>query len=302
MKWTTETSAKIKRLEIQGATEIAKSAVKAVTQDLLEADTNEQVERILGKGVKLLEEARATEPMLRNGMKFMRFHVQDEWTTKQNFREKVAEASAEILNHFKEANKRIVEIGSKRIRDGDTILTHCHSSAVTSTLIEVYKKGIDFKVIQTETRPKFQGRITANELVEAGIDTTMIIDSACRHFMKEVDFVLVGCDAITSEGNIINKIGTSQVALAANEARVPFYVISSLLKFDPNTILGDYEVLEEREFAEVWEDPPENLKIRNPAFEVTRRDYVHGIISEMGIISPHSVLEAVDRCYPWVIE
>jgi ribose 1,5-bisphosphate isomerase len=302
LKWTIDTSSKIKRLEIQGATNIAKSADKALTQDLLEAETIEQVERILNDGVKLLTEARATEPMLRNGLKFIRFHVEDEWTTKQNFREKVAEASAEILNHFRDANQRIIEIGSKRIRDGDTILTHCHSSAVTSTLIEVFNKGIDFKVIQTETRPKYQGRITAKELVETGIDTTMIVDSAARHFMKEVDFVLVGCDAITSEGNIINKIGTSQVALAANEARVPFYVISSLLKFDPGTILGDYEVLEERDFDEVWEDPPNNLKIRNPAFEVTRRDYIHGIITEMGIISPHSVLEAVDRCYPWVIE
>jgi ribose 1,5-bisphosphate isomerase len=302
LKWVTETSANIKRLEIQGATNIAKAGVKALTQDLMEADTIEQVDRILGDGVKLLVNARSTEPMLRNGLKFIRFHVENEWTSKQNFIEKVAEASAEILNHIKIANEKIVEIGSKRVRDGDTILTHCHSSAVTSTLIRAFERGVDFKVIQTETRPKYQGRITARELVNAGIDTTMIVDSAARHFMREVNFVLVGCDAITSEGNIINKIGTSQVSLAANEARVPFYVISSLLKFDPVTILGDYEVLEEREADEVWENPPKKLKIRNPAFEVTRRDYVHGMITEMGIISPHSVLEAVDRCYPWVIE
>jgi len=95
----------------------------------------------------------------------------------------------------------------------------------------------------------------------------MIVDSAARHYMKEIDFVLVGSDAITSEGNVINKIGTSQVASAAWESRVPFYVVSTLLKFDPVTIHGAYEAIEERNIDEIWSDPPEGLKIRNPAFD-----------------------------------
>jgi ribose 1,5-bisphosphate isomerase len=195
-----------------------------------------------------------------------------------------------------------VEIGARRVKDGDTILTHCHSSAVTETLVEAHRQGRRFRVIQTETRPKYQGRITARELVEAGVDTTMIVDSAARHFMKEIDFVVVGSDAITSEGNVINKIGTSQVALAANEARIPFYVVSTLLKFDPVTIRGRYEAIEERDTGEIWDAPPEGLKLRNPAFDVTRRDYIHGVITEEGIISPHSILEAVHRHYPWILE
>ena len=129
----------------------------------------------------------------------------------------------------------------------------------------------------------------------------MIVDSAARHFMKEIDFVLVGADAITSEGNVINKIGTSQIASAAWESRVPFYVLSSLLKFDPITIHGAYEIIEERATDEIWCDAPEGLKILNPAFDVTRRDYVHGLITEEGIISPHSILEAIHRRYPWLL-
>jgi ribose 1,5-bisphosphate isomerase len=119
--------------------------------------------------------------------------------------------------------------------------------------------------------------------------------------MKEVGFVLVGADAITSEGNVINKIGTSQVASAAWEARVPFYVCSTLLKFDPVTIHGAYETIEERETDEIWSDPPKGLKIRNPAFDITRRNYIHGLITEVGIISPHSILEAIHRHYPWML-
>jgi ribose 1,5-bisphosphate isomerase len=202
---------------------------------------------------------------------------------------------------FNEAKEKMMEVGARRIKDGDTILTHCHSSVVTGTIVKAHEKGKKFRVIQTETRPKYQGRITAYELIETGVDTTMIVDSAARHYMKEIDFVLVGSDAITSEGNVINKIGTSQVALAAWEARIPFYVVSTLLKFDPVTIHGTYEAIEERETAEIWESPPEGLKIRNPAFDVTRRDYVHGLITEEGVISPHSTLEAIHRHYPWML-
>ena len=301
MKTIKDTAKRIKRLEIQGATNIAISAIKAIREDMLAADSQNTAHRILEEGVCLLVDTRETEPMMRNGLKYLQTNLSGKWTSFNAFTAQVEKASSEVLDFFKLARLNIVEIGSRRIRDGDTVLTHCHSSAVTATLIKAHEAGRSFRVIQTETRPKYQGRITATELVDAGIDTTMIVDSAARHFMKEIDFVLVGSDAITSEGNVINKIGTSQVALAAQEARIPFYVVSTLLKFDPETIHGEYEVIEERWTEEVWDDPPEGLKIRNPAFDVTRRDYIHGIITEEGIISPHSILEAIHRHYPWIL-
>ena len=92
------------------------------------------------------------------------------------------------------------------------------------------------------------------------------------------------------------------VALAAKEARTPFYVVSELLKFDPVTIRGDYERIEERSSSEVWDDPPSGLTIRNPAFDVTRREFIHGIICEEGIVSPHSISELISRRYPWIFE
>lgn len=300
MNWVDETASKISRLEIQGATNIATSAVEALRRELFEVKSVEEASLVLGKGVSTLVEARDTEPMLRNGLKYMQSHVESEWVDKASFDASVETSSRAILTLFKDAKNKIVEIGAQRIRDGHTILTHCHSSTVTETLVKAHKEGKNIRVIQTETRPKNQGRITARELVEAGIDTTMIVDSATRHFVKESDIVLVGCDAITSEGNVLNKIGTSQAALSAFEARTPFYVLSSLLKFDPVTVYGEYVTIEERDSQELWENPPKGLKIRNPAFDVTRRDYISGLISEEGIISPHSVLEAVHRRYDWV--
>lgn len=297
-----ETAKAIKTLEIQGATSIAVRAVEALTADLLASDSQTTAQRVLAEGVKRLVETRETEPMMRNGLRYLQKKLSGKWSSFEKFSAQVEATSGEVLAFYDKAKRNIMDIGSRRVRDGDTVLTHCHSSAVTETLIRAHESGKRFRVIQTETRPKYQGRITARKLVEAEIDTTMIVDSAARHFMKEVDFVLVGSDAVTSEGNVINKIGTSQVALAAYEARIPFYVLSTLLKFDPVTIHGEFEAIEERGVDEVWENPPEGLKIRNPAFDVTRRDYIHGIITEEGIISPHSILEAVHRHYPWILE
>lgn len=300
MRLVEGTAERIRRLEIQGATNVAVSAVEALAGDLRGAKTESETSAILEKGVSLLVAARSTEPMLRNGLKLFRSRVSSKWVDRASFDLSVEKVSSEILNLFRESKQRIIDIGSQRILDGDTILTHCHSSTVTETIMRAHKQGKRIRVIQTETRPKNQGRITARELVEVGIDTTMIIDSAARHFANESDIVLVGCDAITSEGNILNKIGTSQVALIANESRTPFYVLSTLLKFDLVTVYGEYVAIEERQVGEVWDSPPNGLKIRNPAFDVTRRGYISGLITEEGVISPHSVLEAVHRRYAWL--
>jgi ribose 1,5-bisphosphate isomerase len=194
----------------------------------------------------------------------------------------------------------IVETGAKRIGDNSVVFTHCRSSTVTGLLKRAKQQGKEFEVVCTETRPLYQGRMTARELLGIGVGVTMIVDSAARYFMNTADLVIVGADAITSEGNVINKIGTSMIALVAHEARTPLYVASELLKFDPATICGDYEKIEERSPSEVWQDAPKGLVIKNPAFDVTRRDFIHGIICEEGIVPPHSAMEVVRRRYPWV--
>jgi ribose 1,5-bisphosphate isomerase len=162
--------------------------------------------------------------------------------------------------------------------------------------------GKEFSVICTETRPAYQGRITAREMVELGVQTMFIVDSAARTYMGDVDVVFTGADALTSEGNIVNKIGTSGIAVLANEARKPFYVVSELLKFDPETLFGVYERIEQRNPTEVWSEAPKGLSVRNPAFDVTPSRYVHGLICEEGIISPQSIVETVNRSYPWVLK
>jgi len=299
------TAEKIRKLEIQGARNVAIAAIEAT--ETLAGQTKakskkEFLQQLLGAKETLFA-SRETEPLMRNAVRLIISQVEKSGEKSVNRLAKIVSlASQHFLEDLENSNERIAEIGTKRIRNNSVILTHCHSSTVTHLLERAKREGKIFEVICTETRPVFQGKITAKEMLDLDVKTTFIIDSAARFFMNQVDLVIVGADAITSEGNVINKIGTSTVALVAHEARTPFYVVSELLKFDPATMYGDYEKIEERNPNEVWKDAPRNLNIRNPAFDVTRRDFIHGIICEEGIISPHSIAEVMQRKYPWVFE
>jgi len=294
---------RIERLEIQGATNVAISALRAVQTHLQEVEIRSREEFFgeLEAAKEILFSTRPTEPLMRNGLRYLIYSAKKSGLEEtESLVDMVSDLSKEFLKNLEASKKRIGTIGARRILDGSTILVHCHSSVVTGILREAAKQGKDFRVFCTETRPRLQGRITAEELSELEIEVTMIVDSAMRFFMNEFDLILVGADAITSEGNVINKIGTSLVALAAQEARTPIYVASELLKFDPATIFGEYTVIEERSAEEIWDDPPEGLRFRNPAFDITRREFVHGIICESGIISPEVVMREVDDRYPWI--
>ena len=297
------TAEKIRRIEVQGARNVAIAAIQAF-QTLAaqtKAETKAELLKELGAAQALFASARETEPLMRNAMRYIISQTQTAPTEEiGTLRQVVTENADRFLKDLAASSQRAAEIGAKRIGDGSVVFTHCHSSTVTKMLAKAKADGVDFRVICTETRPAYQGRITAKELVGYGIDTTFIVDSAARTFMGEVDVAFVGADAITSEGNVVNKIGTSGIAVIASEARVPFYVVSELLKFDPETLHGGCEKIEQRNPAEVWPEAPPNLKVRNPAFDVTPNRYIHGIICEEGIIPPQTVLETMHKRYPWV--
>ena len=183
------------------------------------------------------------------------------------------------------------------VNSGDVLLTHCNSSAALGVIKEAHAQGKDVRVYATETRPWRQGLLTVRELSDAGVDVTLIIDSAVRSVMKKMDRVFVGADTVTSSGELINKIGTSQVALAANEAGVPFNVCSETYKFSPKTIFGNGVPIEERDKEEVAEAGtiPENVKVYNPVFDTTPAKYIDAIVTEQGIISPGSVYDVMVR-------
>ena len=156
----------------------------------------------------------------------------------------------------------------------------------------------------TETRPLLQGRITAANLINAGVDTTLLVDSAAESIIigrgnEPVDIVFTGADELTIHGDAINKIGSFGIALAAYYASKPLYVVSSLLKVNPATAYSDVQI-EMRSNEEVWDNPPKGLKLYNPAFEVIPNKLITGYITEAGIIKPEDLARTVHEKYDWV--
>jgi len=275
----------IKSLKIQGAEKIAVAAVEAFALKLKE--TQDPAE--LQKAYDELAATRSTEPALRNALTYCLRN----YKTNPN----VADF---VKNFFQESKEKIAEIGAKKIQDGMIVFTHCHSSTVEAVLFKAWDDGKRFTVYNTETRPRFQGRITAENIAAHGIPVIHFVDSAGRTYLKKADIFLFGCDAVTAEGKIFNKIGTEPLADFTAKEHIPTYSVTNSWKFDPKTIYGFEEVIEQRDPKEVWENPPKGVTIMNPAFEVTTPEFVTGIITEIGIYKPESLVLEIQKAYPWM--
>ncbi|MDI9642416.1 MAG: ribose 1,5-bisphosphate isomerase [Archaeoglobales archaeon] len=274
---------KIRSMEVRGASRIAKFAAEVLKEYAMKVEENFDEEML--KASKILLNTRPTAVSLFNAINYIMRYCGDSIEEK---RSDLVRRAEEFIEWVQSAQKKIAEIGEKRIKDGYTILTHCNSSTAVAIMKRAHEVGKRIEVLATESRPRWQGHITARQLREAGIEVTLIVDSAVRSFINDVDCVIVGADTITANGALINKIGTSQVALCAKEARVPFMVAAETYKFSPKTLLGDLVLIEERSAEEVA--PRElldlGIKVRNPAFDVTPRGYIDLIITEIGAIPP----------------
>ena len=196
---------------------------------------------------------------------------------------------------------RIGKNGSRLIKDGHRILTHCNAGALATVdfgtalapIRVAHRAGKELFVYVDETRPRLQGaKLTAWELVNEGIDHAIISDNAAGHYMKDdVDIVIVGADRIARNGDFANKIGTYTKAVLAKENRVPFYVAAPISTFDTKLRSGDQISIEERSEDEVLyfdgcRIAPDKSKALNPAFDVTPSRYVTGFITERGLFKP----------------
>ncbi len=277
----------IKQLKIQGAQNIALRAVNS----LISCKKYEHID----EAIKLLSAARPTEPCLYNTLLFATHNL-----NKRNYKKELKQRIKKIELYFKESNKLIAEYGARKIKQGHNVFTHCHSSTVVNVLKRA-NRAVKFTVHNTETRPFLQGRTTAKELAKAGIKVIHYVDAAARFAIKRSDVVLFGCDAITSEGFIVNKIGSEMFAQIAESYRVPVYICTVSWKYDPATEFGFDEKLEQRFYTEVWRNPPKGVKISNIVFEKIHPSLVTGIISELGIFSVDRFVEEVTRAYPWFL-
>lgn len=238
-----------------------------------------------------------------------------------------------ILDEDIEVNKTIGRFGAELIKDGYRILTHCNAGSLatggygtaTSVIFVAAEQGKNIHVYVDETRPVLQGaRLTAWELLQAGIPVTLIPDSAAGALMKEgeIDIVIVGTDRTVRNGDVANKIGTYSLSVLAKENNIPFYVAAPLSSIDLSIPSGEDIPIEERDPSEVTrirgkiiegsltesigldetssktfgsprlgivQIAPDGAMAKNYAFDVTPARYITGIITEKGIFKPTEI-------------
>lgn len=284
----------IKSIKIQGASNIEQESIKGIEKYILKTNKNGQdFLNELTENIQELISQRPNEPKLRNSMNYI-LKKANEYKYELD-KTKLLQDIKNYHEQIQKNNAKISELASKLITNGSKILTHCHSTLVENAFKKAKDAGIDFEVFCTETRPLFQGRITAKNLCEYGIKTTMLIDSEITHILKSVDFFFTGADVVFSDGSIMNKVGTTAISMCAQKYNTPHIVLTPTHCCETNELLNINQQIEERDPNEIWEkeNRPPTLNIKNPAFDIVPNELIDKFITEEGVFSPETL-------YLWV--
>ena len=293
----------IRGLAVRGAPAIGIAAAYALAAAARNAGDRAGIAEVLRGGGDALIAARPTAVNLR-------------WAVERLRRRGAADpepgalaAEAEAI-HREDAEqcRAIGEHGRALIRPNANVLTHCNAGALavselgtaTAPLYLNHDAGVPFHVYVDETRPLLQGaRLTAWELDRVGIDVTLICDNVPASLMAagRIDLVIVGTDRVTRNGDVVNKIGTLNLAVLANHYGVPFYVACPASTYDPDTATGREVTIEQRPDDEVRRGESAAVAAYNPAFDVTPARLVTGIVTDRGIAEAplESTLQALFR-------
>lgn len=287
---------KFKNYEIASADGTAIAAASAIKDIALKAparSTKEFLDQI-NVAAYGLREARQSSAALLNCLDYIEDAAQQVYQKKaslQKIRKTIASACDDFVARIADAKQRIGEIGAKRIRSGDRILTLCRSTTVLAILKKVKEQGKEIQVVVAESRPDLEGRLLANEVADLGIPVTLITDFAARIFLPDIDILLTGGEAIAANGAIVSKVGTATLAELCHAARVRVLIAVGSYKFSPETISGRLITLEEGNPSQVVPTAEINptVTIRNPLFDVTGHEHIDALITERGIIPPQGV-------------
>lgn len=313
-----ETAEGIRSMVVRGAPAIGCAAAYGVALEAL-ALSKEPASRFhdgLAQGFKVLAESRPTAVNLFWALSRMRNHWNGckDQSPPQVAQALLAEAHAIFFEDIA-VNKAMGTHGEALLKDGDRVLTHCNAGALATaghgTALGVIRSAVGagkaIEVIADETRPFLQGaRLTAWEMVQEGIPTTLISDGMAGHLMATgcIDAVIVGTDRVARNGDVANKIGTYMVAVLARRHNIPFYVACPLSTIDMSIPNGGAIPIEERAADEVlghagirW--AASGVRVRNPAFDVTPAELVTALITEKGVIM-HPNEKAIQALLPTI--
>ena len=309
-----DTAESIATMEIRGAATIASAAAEALAEQAeaaAEADataTDPAAFRAsMRAAARTLRETRPTAVSLPNALRYVLQRMEGD--SVDRLRRSVVDASEAFVDQLDRAQEDLGRVGANRLADGDTVMTHCHSTDALACIEAAVEQGKSISAVVKETRPRQQGHITAEQLREAGVPVTLIVDSAARRYLDEVDHVVVGADSIAADGGVINKIGTSGLAVNARERGVPIMTAAQTIKLHPETLTGHTVEIEMRDEGEVI-DPESReaigeIAVENPAFDVTPPRYMDAIVTEQGQFPPESIVTLMRELFgegaaePW---
>lgn len=203
----------------------------------------------------------------------------------------------EMARQDETTNRAIGANGARLLPAGARVLTHCNAGSLATVfygtalgvVYAAHEQGRIAHVYCDETRPVCQGsRLSAWELTQAGVPCTVLCDGMAASIMARglVDAVIVGADRICANGDTANKIGTYQLAIAADYHRIPFYVAAPTSTIDTTLAQGSQVPIEQRPASEVLPFARFRPAVENPAFDVTPARLINGIITELGVVRP----------------
>ena len=309
-----ETAEDIATMETRGAATIASAAAEALADQARAAAASgptasdpDAFRASMRAAARTLRETRPTAVSLPNALRYVLQRMEGDDV--DALRRSVVDASEAFVRQLDRAQEDLGRVGANRLADGDTVMTHCHSTDALACIEAAVEQGKSISAVVKETRPRQQGHITAEQLREWDVPVTVIVDNAGRRYLDEVDHVLVGADSIAADGSVVNKVGTSMLAVSARERGVPVMVAAQTLKLHPDTLTGHTVEIEMRDEAEVLSDDDRerlgNPDVENPAFDVTPPRYVDAIVTERGQFPPESVVTLMRELYgevdrePW---
>ncbi|MHB8970950.1 MAG: S-methyl-5-thioribose-1-phosphate isomerase [Pirellulaceae bacterium] len=296
----------IKVLRVRGAPAIGIAAAYGVvlgTQQASAADSN-TFREVLDQVSRYLESSRPTAVNLFWAIQRMRDRAHA--SRGQHTPPEIHAALLDEARAMHEEDRRICRAigthGAALLSDGMGVLTHCNAGWLATSeygtalavIYTAHEQGKRLRVYADETRPLLQGaRLTAWELLQRGIDTTLICDSMAAQVMREgrVQAVITGADRIAANGDTANKIGTYGVAVLAQSHGIPFYIAAPRSTFDRTLDSGERIPIEQRDPREVThgfgkQTAPEGVQVYNPAFDVTPARLIQAIVTERGVITP----------------
>jgi len=293
----------IKKLKVRGAPAIGIAAAYGLLLGIKDApeDSFSSFFEVFERQADYLASSRPTAVNLFWALKRMRERaLKEQHRAIEEIKHTLEEEAHAIRSEDEQVCRSIGEHALTLFQDGMGVLTHCNAGGIATAkygtaLAPLYlakEKGWNIRVFADETRPLLQGaRLTTWELMQAGIDVTLITDSMAAMVMQKgwVQAVIVGCDRVAANGDAANKIGTYGLALLAKAHNIPFYVAAPLSTIDLETKTGKDIPIEERESGEIThgfgnQTAPEGVKVFNPAFDVTPHELITAIITEKGII------------------